>query len=194
MTASDPACAPRVRSRAPAGVPIPSPNPVSATMPCRGIAYQPRVPTLGIHPSKQTRVLKERRIVSVPRTSTPIHLMRCSFRTHLFSGMRFPGLAPWAGMHCPLQGKLNDDGFRSCVHALNGRPASLSWYGLPRWGSCHESGGLADGVASGFSRRWPVPTGRALRVGVSPSGGGWQDGHQQLVRPAASSRTSGVAH
>ena len=31
-------------------------------MPQRGIAYQPRVPTLGILPEKETRVLKERRI------------------------------------------------------------------------------------------------------------------------------------
>ena len=71
--------------------------------------------TLGIHPEKQTRVLKERRILSGPRTSTPAHPMRCSFRTHLFSRMRFPELPPWAGMPCPLQGKLNDDSFRSCV-------------------------------------------------------------------------------
>jgi hypothetical protein len=59
-------------------------------MPQRGIAYQPRVPTLGLHPVKKTRVLKERRILSVSRTSTPAHPMRCSFRTHLFSRMRFP--------------------------------------------------------------------------------------------------------
>ena len=35
-----------------------------------GIAYQPRVQTLGINPEKQPRVLKERRIASVSRTST----------------------------------------------------------------------------------------------------------------------------
>ena len=29
--------------------------------------------------------------------------MRCSFRTHPFSWVQFPGFAPWAGMHCPLQ-------------------------------------------------------------------------------------------
>ena len=28
--------------------------------------------------------------------------MRCSFRTHLFSRMQFPGFAPWAGMRCPV--------------------------------------------------------------------------------------------
>ena len=33
-------------------------------MPQRGIAYQPRVQTLGIHPAKKTRVLKERRIAA----------------------------------------------------------------------------------------------------------------------------------
>ena len=31
-------------------------------MPQRGIAYQPRVPTLGMPPEEETRVLKERRI------------------------------------------------------------------------------------------------------------------------------------
>ncbi len=38
-------------------------------MPCRGIAYQPRVQTLGIYPEKETRVLKERRIVAGLGTS-----------------------------------------------------------------------------------------------------------------------------
>ena len=33
-------------------------------MPQRGIAYQPRVQTLGILPEKETRVLKERRIAA----------------------------------------------------------------------------------------------------------------------------------
>ena len=33
-----------------------------AIMPQRGIAYQPRVQTLGIPPEEETRVLKERRI------------------------------------------------------------------------------------------------------------------------------------
>jgi hypothetical protein len=47
---------------------------ISDPMPCRGIAYQPRVPTLGIHPDKQPRVLKERRIGCVPRTSAPLCL------------------------------------------------------------------------------------------------------------------------
>jgi hypothetical protein len=31
--------------------------------------------------------------------------MRCFFRTHLFARMRFPGLAPWAGMRCPVGAK-----------------------------------------------------------------------------------------
>jgi hypothetical protein len=95
---------------------------VFVPMPQRGIAYQLRVPTLGIHQAKLTRVLKERRILSVSWTSTPPHPMRCSFRTHRFSRMRVPGLAPWAGMRCPLQGNLQFPG--RC-------PA---WYALPRWG------------------------------------------------------------
>ena len=36
----------------------------SNPMPSRGIAYQPRVTTLRLHPEKQTRVLKERRIAA----------------------------------------------------------------------------------------------------------------------------------
>jgi hypothetical protein len=66
----------------------------------------------------------------VPRTSTPAHPMRCSFRTHLFSRMRFPGLAPWAGMRCPLQGNLR---------FLGRCPA---WYALPRWGNLNN--GISD--------------------------------------------------
>ena len=53
-----------------------------AIMPQRGIAYQPRGPTLGIPPEEETRVLKERRIFSVSRISIPAFPMRCSFRTH----------------------------------------------------------------------------------------------------------------
>ena len=68
---------------------------------------------------KQTRVLQERRILSVSRTSPPTFPMRCSFRTHPFSRMRFPGLAPWAGMHCPV-GANCTMAFRSHVHAPNG--------------------------------------------------------------------------
>jgi hypothetical protein len=75
---------------------------VSHPMPCRGIAYQPRVQTLGTHPDKETRVLKERRMVSVSRTSAPAYPMRCSFRTHLFSGMRFPGRCPGLVCVAPL--------------------------------------------------------------------------------------------
>jgi hypothetical protein len=54
--------------------PLPDCPLCSRSMPCRGIAYQPRVPTLGIHPEKQPRVLKERRIGRVPRTSAPLLL------------------------------------------------------------------------------------------------------------------------
>ena len=59
--------------------------------PFRGITCQRRVPTLGIRREKQTRLLKERRLFSClgPRARSP--LMRCPFRTHQFSRMRFPG-------------------------------------------------------------------------------------------------------
>ena len=39
-----------------------------------------------------------RRLFSAPRTSPPTSPMRCSFRTHLFSWMRFPGRCP--GLVC----------------------------------------------------------------------------------------------
>ena len=66
--------------------------------PFRGITCQRRVPTLGIRREKQTRLLKERRLFSClgPRARSP--LMRCSFRTHQFSRMRFPGRCP--GLIC----------------------------------------------------------------------------------------------
>jgi hypothetical protein len=50
-------------------IPIPCLNHVSDSMPCRGIAYQPTVQTLGIDPEKQTRVLKEGRIAAGLGTS-----------------------------------------------------------------------------------------------------------------------------
>ena len=82
------------------------------------------------------------------RISTPTFPMRCSFRTHLFSRMRFPGLAPWAGMRCPLQGNL---------WFLGRCPA---WYALPRWGNLNN--GISDPA--------PMPQrGIAyLRVGAAP--------------------------
>ena len=57
---------------------------VSDSMPCRGIAYQPRVPTLGIPPLKQTRVLKERRVFFVSRTLPPTHCEFEARHTHSF--------------------------------------------------------------------------------------------------------------
>ena len=51
--------------------PLPDCPLFSRSMPCRGIAYQPRVPTLGTHPAKQPRVLKERRIASVSLRVSP---------------------------------------------------------------------------------------------------------------------------
>ena len=45
--------------------------------------------TLGIHPEKLTRVLKERRLFSASRRSMPAHPMRCFFRIpiHWIDGM-----------------------------------------------------------------------------------------------------------
>jgi hypothetical protein len=117
---------------------------VFVPMPQRGIAYQPRVPTLGIHQAKLTRVLKERRILSVSWTSTPPHPMRCSFRTHRFSRMRVPGLPPWAGMRCPVGAICSSQG-----DALPGMRCPLqgnlqfpgrcpAWYALPRWGKLSD--------------------------------------------------------
>jgi hypothetical protein len=70
--------------------------------------------------------------------------MRCSFRTHLFSRVRFPGLAPWAGMRCPLQGKLQFPGRCPSGYALP-RWGKLQfpgrcpgWYALPRWGKLNN--------------------------------------------------------
>ena len=62
--------------RRPDGVSVTGGPQCSRSMACRGIAYQPRVPTLGIHPQRQPRVLKERRIGCVPRTSAPNRLLR----------------------------------------------------------------------------------------------------------------------
>jgi hypothetical protein len=73
-------------------------------MPQRGIAYQPRVPTLGIHPAKKTRVLKERRISA-----------------------RVPDIAPGLLYAVFLQ---NTPLLSDAVP----RVGTLGWYALPRWG------------------------------------------------------------
>ena len=66
----------RVRYRTPTVFPLPDP-PTRCPIPCPegGIAYQPRVPTLGIDPEKKPRVLKERRIGRVSRTSTSLFVV-----------------------------------------------------------------------------------------------------------------------
>ena len=66
----------RVRYRTPTVFPLPDP-PTTCPIPCPegGIAYQPRVPTLGIDPEKKPRVLKERRIGRVSRTSTSLFVV-----------------------------------------------------------------------------------------------------------------------
>ena len=74
--------------------------------------------TLGIHPEKENRVLKERRIVSVSRTSTPAYPMRCSFRTHLFSRIQSQGWHPGLVCVAPL-GQMERSRFRSRVRAPN---------------------------------------------------------------------------
>ena len=67
---------PRVRYRTPTVFPLQDP-PTTCPIPCPegGIAYQPRVPTLGIDPTKKPRVLKERRIGRVSRTSTSLFVV-----------------------------------------------------------------------------------------------------------------------
>jgi hypothetical protein len=77
-------------------------------MPQRGIAYQPRVPTLGILPEKETRVLKERRISA-----------------------RVPDIAPGLLYAVFLQNTplLSDAVLRV---------GTLGWYALPRWGKWNE--------------------------------------------------------
>jgi hypothetical protein len=80
--------------------------------------------------------------------------MRCSFRTHLFSRMRFPGLAPWAGMHCPLQGNLQ---------FLGRCPA---WYAVPRWGKLNNGISIPRSCPNEEHR---VPTCRRGSVGANPA-------------------------
>jgi hypothetical protein len=48
------------------------------------------------------------RIISVSRTSTPAHPLRCPFRTHLFSGMRFltPPISTFSAALCSLADHL----------------------------------------------------------------------------------------
>jgi hypothetical protein len=63
-------------------------------MPQRGIAYQPRVQTLGILPEKETRVLKERRIAAClgyrPRPFYAVFLQNTPI---------FVGAVPRQGLH-----------------------------------------------------------------------------------------------
>jgi hypothetical protein len=94
----------------------------------------------------------------VSRTSTPAHPMRCSFRTHLFSRMRFPGLAPWAGMRCPVGANRTMTfsipcpcprrAFRSiglvCVAPFRAKQSVRQWSGWLR-GRAGASGGVSGG-------------------------------------------------
>jgi hypothetical protein len=77
-------------------------------MPQRGIAYQPRVQTLGIFPEKQTRVLKERRIIANlgPRPRPSLCDVPSEHTDSLEFGFQGDALGWYA---LPRWGKLNDD-------------------------------------------------------------------------------------
>ena len=85
----------------------PIPPPRFDPMPQRGIAYQPRVPTLGLHPEKQTRVLKERRIAGSlghrPRLSYAVFLQNTPI---LSEAVPRVGTLGWYAL--PRWGKWND--------------------------------------------------------------------------------------
>ena len=130
---------------------------VSDPMPQRGIAYQPRVPTLGLHPEKQTRVLKERRIAAClgrrPGAPYAVFLQNTPFlldavprvgtlgwyalprwgksNDDVFDPVSMPptGISfHWAGMRCPVQGKT----VRSSVVWMAARPNRRKWRGVWR--------------------------------------------------------------
>jgi hypothetical protein len=119
-------------ARPPTGVPDTAPRScfryrnadhVPDPMPCRGIAYQPRVPTLGIHPKKQPRVLKERRIGRVLRTSAPPILQVSSFIPQSF----YPVLPPRFSL-CGVPSEHTDS--LGCISQGD----ALGWYALPHSG------------------------------------------------------------
>ena len=111
------------------------PNHVPDPMPCRGIAYQPRVQTLGIHPDKETRVLKERRIACVSRTSTTPTLCGVPSPHTLGSGSQGVAL-DWYAL--PRWGKWADGVSDSTSMPSNGtsRFIRLVW---PRWAKWNNS-------------------------------------------------------
>jgi hypothetical protein len=92
---------------------------VSNPMPCRGHRLAAQGANPGNTPGKRNPRSEGTLHSCVSRRSIPGLPMRCSFRTHLFFRMRFPGLAPWAGMHCPV-GANCTMAFRSHVHVPNG--------------------------------------------------------------------------
>ena len=76
---------------------------VSVTMPQRGIAYQPRVQTLGI-PGKTNPRSEGTPHSREPRTSTPAHALCGVPSEHTDSvGCGVPRAMPWAGMRCPFR-------------------------------------------------------------------------------------------
>ena len=103
-----------------------------------GIAYQPRVQTLGIHPEKETRVLKERRIVCVSWTSTPPFL--CGVPSeHTYSlGCNSQGLHPGLVCVAPL-GQMGRWRFRFRVL----RDVA--------WGPSVQTGASVPGYSGGFA-------------------------------------------
>ena len=113
---------------------------VFVPMPQRGIAYQLRVPTLGIHQANLTRVLKERRLSArVPETD--------------------PG-PPYAVFleNTPI---LSD---------AVPRVGTLGWYALPRWGNLQFPGRCPAWYALPPSGQFAVPRAMPCLVCVAPLG------------------------
>ena len=99
------------RYRTPTVFPLPDP-PTRCPIPCPegGIAYQPRVPTLGIHPKKESRVLKERRIGRVSWASTPPFL--CGVPSEHTDSMACGSQGDALGWYAmPIQGIVDDNSF-----------------------------------------------------------------------------------
>jgi hypothetical protein len=67
--------------------------------------------------------------------------------------MRFPGLAPWAGMRCPV-GASRTMTFRSRAHAPTGNPVPLGWYALPRWGKWNDGVSIPCALPLGITFHW----------------------------------------
>ena len=104
----------------------PIPPPRFDPMPQRGIAYQPRVQTLGILPEKETRVLKERRISARVPDIAPGLLYAVFLQNTPILLDAVPRAMLWAGMRCPFSAANR----RSRISARQG---SLLPAGRVRW-------------------------------------------------------------